>query len=110
MLLSRKKREPSNVSKARHGAARGLEKAASAVDVEIDESKPKRRRKPLVLVALAALGAWLVAKSRRSDAGSDPSDAAADVTQKTADKVSKAATGTAEKADKVSSSTGNSAR
>ncbi len=77
MLLSRK-REPSNVSKARHGAAKGLERAAAAVDVdEVEETTPKRRRrKPLVFVALAAAGAWLVAQSRRSNGASDVPESA----------------------------------
>lgn len=103
MLSSRKKREKSKVTKARHGAARGLERAATAVDhaatvVDVDESTPKKRRrgKPLLLVALAGIGAWVVAQARRSPT-------VADATQDAADKVAAAGSRTATEAQKASS-------
>jgi hypothetical protein len=95
MLRLRHKRESSSVSRARSGAARGLERAAAAVDV--DEATPRRRRrKPLLLAALAGIGAWLVAKSRRSP------EQVAETTEKVADKVASGARRTAESAEKVS--------
>jgi len=95
MLRFRRKRDPSNVTRARQGAARGLERAAAAVDV--DEAPPRRRRrKPFVLAALAGVGAWLVAKSRRSP------EQVAGTTEKVADKVASGARRTAASAEKVS--------
>ena len=55
-----------------------------------------RRRKPLLLAALAGLGAWLVAKTRR-----DP-EQVAKTTEKVADKVAAGARSTAVSAEKVS--------
>jgi hypothetical protein len=95
MLRSRHNREQSNVSRARQGAARGLERAASAVDVDAGTPK-KRRRKPVVLAALAGIGAWLVAKSRKSP------EQVAGTTEKVADKVASGARRAAASAEKVS--------
>ena len=52
------------LSRARRGAARGLESAAAIVD-EGDAPK-RRRRKPLLLAALAGIGGWVVLRAKGS--------------------------------------------
>ena len=99
-----------NVGRARRKAARGLESAASKVD---DSGRGGRRRKPLVLVALAGLAGWIAVKVLRANQASSDEAAGteeqaakaeakvADATQQASGKVAGAARKVADEADKV---------
>jgi hypothetical protein len=100
------------VGRARRKAARGLETAASKVDET--SGRRGRRRKPLVLVALAGLAGWVAVKVLRADrppadeVAADAEEKAAkaeasvaDATGKASGKVAGAARKVADEADKV---------
>lgn len=92
--------EESLVSARRH-TARGLENAASLLDVDEAPAR-KRRRKPLLIAALAGVAGWIAVKSRKSsDQLDEAADDAAEHTTDAAESAAKATKRTAERTKKA---------
>lgn len=92
--LSREVREQASggLSRARRGTARRLESAAALVD---EGPSRKRRRKPLLLAALAGIVGWIVLKARSNAPHAD------ELVDDTAEKAKDAAESSAEATERA---------
>jgi hypothetical protein len=82
---------------ARRQTARGLENAAALLDVD-ERPARKRRRKPLLIAALAGLAGWVALKARKAG---PQVDEAAERTTEAADRAAEATKRTAERTKQV---------
>lgn len=82
---------------ARRHTARGLESAAALLDVDETPAR-KRRRKPLLIAALAGVAGWVAVKARKaSDRLDEPAEETAERTTEAAGGAAKATKRTAER-------------
>lgn len=88
----RRNKGTNRLSGARRRTARRLESAAALVD---ESPTRKRRRKPLVLVALAGIAGWIVVKARSNAPHAD------ELVDETAEKVKDAAERSAEATERT---------